>query len=151
MIIKEAAPTLTCVATADGFQYELLLSAPLDQPTVTKVRVGPYFFKPEYQPRNTFMGVMSGGPENGFWLHKSTPRGWSRWNWQVDESQPDSPAYIVSTGALSPGQQGLFKFISKYAPGGLRAGLEIFRGDQHTDYGVTGPNYEPCEATEHPH
>jgi hypothetical protein len=142
MIIEEVAPTLTCVAARDGFQYELLLRADPNFPAITKIRIGPYIFKPEYQPTNSFISLRSEGPDSGFWMNKSTPRGWSPWRWEQDKSLPDQPWYLVSKGVMSPGQQGLFKFISMYAPGGLRAGMELFRGTDHNDYGVTGPNFE---------
>jgi hypothetical protein len=151
MIIEEVAPTLTCVAARDGFQYELLLRADPEREAITKVRVGPYLFKKDFQPSNAFISLRSDGPDSGFWMHRSTPRGWSFWRWEQDLSDPDKPWYLVSKGVLAPGQQGLFKFISMYAPGGLRAGLEIHRGEEHYDYGVTGPNFEHFLDGDHVH
>jgi len=148
MIIPEVAPMLTCVSTADGFLFELVVKADADLPPITKVRIGPYRFKPEYQPRKGLFGMSAGGPEAAFWMHKRTPRGWSRLNWEVDESQDDKPAYLVSSGVLRPGQQGLYQFVSAFPPGGLRVGLEVYRGDDHKDYGVSGPNYEHFTSEE---
>ena len=147
MIIEEASPTLTCVAAGDGFQFELLLRADPKLPAINKVRIGPYHFKPEYQPSNSPLSLKSDGPDNGFWLNtgflkvKATPWGWSGWRWEQDLNVPDKPWYLTARGVLSPGKQGLFQLTSMYTAGGLRAGLEIFRGDDHSDYGVTGPNY----------
>src|SRR5580704_13506738 len=143
MIIEEAAPTLTCSATEDGFKYELLLQADPKLSAITKVRLGPYFFKPDFQPTNSPFSLRSEGPDSGFWLNtgflkiKSTPWGWSAWRWEQDQNVPDNPWYLVSRGALSPGKTALFKLTSMYTAGGLRAGLEIYRGDDHSDYGVT--------------
>ncbi|MGO8670583.1 MAG: hypothetical protein ACLQVD_04345 [Capsulimonadaceae bacterium] len=151
MIIQEVAPTLTCVATPDGFQFELLLRAEDDKPAITRIRIGPYRFKPEHRPRAGVFGLSSGGPENAFWMHKTTPTGWSRWHWETVDTEPDHPTYLVTSGVLPPGKKGLFKITSLYAPGGLRAGLELYRGDDHTDYGVTGPNYEQFLEGDHGH
>lgn len=149
MIIEEVAPTLTCVSAQVGFQYELLLRADPNLAAITKIRIGPYPFKPDHQPSNSMLSLNSDGPDNSFWMNKvgfwimrSTPVGWTGWRWEQDTTAEDKPWYLVSNGVMSPGRQGLFKFVSDYAPGGLRAGLEIYRGDQHSDYGVTGPNYE---------
>jgi hypothetical protein len=149
MIIKEVAPTLSCTASGDGFLFELPLNADPNLPPITKVRLGPYFFKPEYQPKPLALGLSAGGPESGFWLHKKTPWGWSRWHWEVDTSQAEPAFYLVTSGVLSPGKRGIFQFVSIYPPGGLRAGLEVYRDDQHVDYGVTGPNYEHFLAGGH--
>ena len=151
MIIPEVAPMLTCTRSGDGFQYELLLRAEEGLPAITKLRIGPYLFKPEYRPRKGLFGTISGGPENGFWMHKSTPRGWSRFNWEVVDTEPDSPCYLTSVGVLHPGEQAIFKFTSMLAPGGLRAGLEVYRHGEHRDYGITGPNYEHFLLGDHVH
>ncbi len=151
MIIPEVAPQLTCVASNDGFLFELLLRAEEGKPAITKIRIGPYFFRPEYQPKPLFLGLTSGGPESGFWMHKSVPRGWSRLHWEVALNEHDSPTYLVSTGTLLPGTQAMFRFVSLFPPGGLRAGLELYRGDEHWDCGVTGPNYEKFLSGEHEH
>ena len=142
MIIPEVAPMLTCTRSGDGFQYELLLRAAEGLPAITKIRIGPYLFKPEYRPRKGLFGTIAGGPETGFLMHKSTPRGWSRFNWEVATDEPDSPTYLVSRGVLHPGEQGIFKFISEFAPGGLRTGLQVTRNKDIRYFGVTGPNYE---------
>lgn len=147
MIIDEVAPTLTCSAIGNGFRYELLLRAGENQPAITKIRIGPYLFKQDYQPTNSPISLRTDGPDSGFWINtgtwrKSTPWGWSLWRWEQDQSVPDKPWFLVSRGALSPGQQALFRLTSVYSAGGLRAGLEIYRGDDHYDYGVTGPNFE---------
>lgn len=154
MIIPEVSPALDCVQTANGFQYELLLRAPEGLPAITKIRLGPYFFRPEFQPRPfsfpfNLLGLSRGGPEAGFWMTARTPRGWSRWHWEVAEDEVDSPAYLAATGTLAPGAAGLFKFVSFYAPGGLRTGLELWRGGTHRDCGVSGPNYERFFALGH--
>ncbi len=151
MIIPEVSPQLTCVASNDGFTYELLLRAEEGKPAVTKIRIGPYLFRPDYQPRPLFLGLTAGGPESGFWLHKSAPRGWSRIRWEVALDEPDAPTYLVSTGTLTPGSQAMFRFVSLFPPGGLRAGLEIYRGLEHWDCGVTGPNYEKFVEGDHEH
>ena len=142
MIIPEVAPMLTCTASNDGFLYELVLRAKEGLPAITKIRIGPYPFKEAYQPRPGFLGLFRGGPEAAFWMHKGVPRGWSRLHWEVDVNEPDTPTYLVSQGTLAPGTQGLFRFLSFFPPGGLRAGLEVYRGDAQTEYGVSGPNYE---------
>ena len=151
MIIPEVAPMLTCVASNDGFMYELLLRADEGKASITQIRIGPYFFRPDYQPKPLFLGLTSGGPEAAFWMHKSVARGWSRLRWEVALDEPDSPTYLVSTGTLPPGTQGLFRFVSFFPPGGLRAGLEVHRGNERKDYGVTGPNYEKFLRGEHEH
>lgn len=149
MIIDEASTTLTCVKGLDGFQYELLLKAAPDQPAVTKIRIGPYLFKPEHQPRLALFGFHVGDPEGDYWMNTwilgwktSTPANWSFWKWEVDEVDGHRAWYLVTRGVLNPGKQALLKYCSNFGPGGLRAGLEIYRGEQHVDLGVTGPNYE---------
>jgi hypothetical protein len=144
MVIAEGAPLLTCTKINDGYMYELVLRAEEGQAPITKIRLGPYPFKSEYQPRpgSGIFGITTGGPESGFWMHKRTPRGWTRFHWEVAEDEPGHPAYLVTQGVLAPGSRGSFQFVSFYPPGGLRAGLEIYRGSEHTDLGVAGPNYE---------
>ncbi len=151
MIIPEVAPMLTCTAGNDGFLYELLLRAEEGRPSISKIRLGPYLFRPEYQPHALFLGLTRGGPESGFWMHKSTPRGWSRLRWEVALDEPDAPTYLVSEGTLPPGETGLLRYVSFFPPGGLRTGLEVYRGSGHTDYGVSGPNYEKFLRGEHEH
>lgn len=77
MIIPEVSPALECVQTADGFQYELLLRAPKGLPAITKIRIGPYFFRSEFQPRPfsfpfNLLGLSRSGPETGFWMKGRT-------------------------------------------------------------------------------
>ncbi len=154
MIIPEAAPMLTCTANNDGFLYELLLRADEGKPAVTQIRLGPYFFKPESQPKPLFPnlnlgGLTRGGPEPAFWMHKSVPPGWSRLRWQVALDEAEIPTYLVSSGTLLPGRAGLFRFVSFFPPGGLRTGLELYRGASRYDCGVSGPNYERFLRGEH--
>jgi hypothetical protein len=151
MIIPEVAPMLTCRAGSDGFLYELVLRADEGKPAITKIRIGPYFFRKDYTPQPMPFGLTRGGPESGFWMHKRAPRGWSRLHWEVAESEPEAPTYLVSTGTLAPGMQGLFRFVSLFPPGGLRAGLEVYRGNEHWDCGVSGPNYEKFMRHDHGH
>ena len=151
MIIPEVAPMLTCVASNDGFVYELLMRADEGKPAITRIRIGPYLFRPDYQPKPLILGLTSGGPEAAFWMHKSVPRGWSRLRWEVALDEPDSPTYLVSNGTLAPGEQGMFRFVSFFPPGGLRTGLEVYRGETRKDYGVSGPNYEKFLRGEHEH
>ena len=151
MIIPEVAPMLTCTAGNDGFIYELLLRADEGKPDITRLRLGPYFFRPDYQPHPLPLGLSRGGPESAFWMHKSVPRGWSRLRWEVAFNEPDTPTYLVSSGALAPGASGVFRFLSFFPPGGLRAGLEVYRGDARRDFGVSGPNYEKFLRGEHEH
>ncbi len=151
MIIPEVAPMLTCTASNDGFLYELLLRAPEGQAAITKIRLGPYHFRPDYQPKALFLGLTRGGPEAAFWMHKRVPRGWSRLRWHIAVNEPGSPTYLISEGTLRPGTSGMFQFVSLFAPGGLRAGLELYRGETHTDVGVTGPNYERFLQGDHGH
>jgi hypothetical protein len=151
MIIPEVAPMLTCTASGDGFVYELTLRAREGQAAITKIRIGPYQFAPEYQPHPLPFGLSRGGPEPGFWMHRRTPPGWSRFRWEVAVNEPGSPTYLVANGLLKPGMAGLFQFVSFYPPGGVRAGLEVWRGQEHDDCGVSGPNYEPYFAGGHEH
>ena len=151
MIIPEVAPMLTCTAVNDGFLYELLLRAPEGKPAITQIRIGPFFFKPDYQPRPMALGLTRGGPESAFWMHKRAPRGWSRLRWQVALDEPESPVYLVSQGNLAPGEQGIFQFVSMFPPGGLRTGLELYRGRDHWDCGISGPNYEQFLQGDHEH
>ena len=151
MIIPEVAPMLTCTAVPDGFMYELTLRAPEGRPAITQVRVGPYFFRPDHTPRILPLGLTMGGPDNGFWMHRRTPTGFGRWHWEVAVNEEDAPTYLVTRGTLSPGTRGLFQFVSLIAPGGMRAGLEVWRGDAHDDCGVTGPNYERFLRGDHEH
>ncbi len=149
MIIPEVAPMLTCTQGNDGFHYELVVHAKEGQPAITQIRIGPYYFKKEYQPQPLFLGLSKGGPENSFGMHKYTPRGWSRLHWEIALNEPETPAYLVSQGTLAPGTQGRFQFLSFYAPWGMRVGLEVYRQQQHQDYGVCGPNYEPFLQSDH--
>ncbi len=154
MIIPEVAPMLTCTATNDGFLYELQLRGDEGKPAITKIALGPYFFLPEYQPKPVGpvgFGLTRGGPESGFWMHKSAPRGWSRLHWRVAHDEAETPTYLVSSGVLAPGTSGLFRFVSFFPPGGLRAGLALYRGDARYDCGVSGPNYERFLRGEHEH
>ena len=151
MIIPEVAPMLTCTSSPDGFLYELVLRVGEGQAAVTKIRIGPYAFRHDYQPKPLFLGLTKGGPESAFWMHKRVPRGWSRFRWHVAVDEPGSPTYLVSEGILKPGTQGLFQFVSLFAPGGMRAGLEVHRGAEHKDCGVTGPNYERFLQGDHVH
>jgi len=149
MIIPEVSPMLTCVASNDGFLYELVITAAEDRPAITKIRIGPYLFRSDYKPRPGILGLSQGGPESAFWMHKRSPRGWGRLHWEVDENEPDSPVYLACEGNLAPGAEGLFRFLSLFPPGGLRTGLQMFRGSQHWDVGVAGPNYERFLRHEH--
>lgn len=149
MIIPEVAPMLTCIQTNDGFQYELLLRATEGTSPITKIRIGPYALLEKYRPKSSVFGLTRGGPENAFLMHKSGPRGWSRLRWEVAENEPGSPTYLVSTGLLKPGTQGMFRFISMQHPGGLRTNLEVWRGESRRDCGVSGPNYEQFMVHDH--
>ena len=151
MIIPEAAPMLTCAANNDGFLYELLLRADEGKPALSKIRLGPYLFRPEYQPKPLALGLTRGGPESAFWMHKSVPRGWSRLHWEVAFDEAGTPTYLVSVGTLLPGASGLFRFVSFFPPGGMRTGLELYRGDSRYDCGISGPNYERFLRGEHEH
>ena len=142
---------LTCTASNDGFVYELLLRADIGKPAITKIRIGPYFFQQEYKPHPVFLGLTKGGPESGFWMHKSVPSGWSRLHWEVALDEARAPTYLSSSGTLAPGAQGLFRYVSFYPPGGLRSGLEVYRGSEHWDCGVSGPNYEKFTLGDHEH
>lgn len=150
MIIPEVAPMLTCTQSNDGYLYELQVRAAEGQDAITKIRIGPYFFKPEYRPRKV-LGFPVGGPDNGFFLHKSTPRGWSRFTWEVLNDEPGHPVYISSSGVLNPGTSALFQFVSLHRPGGLRTGLEIFRSEKRYDCGVSGPDYHRFSDVAHAH
>jgi len=152
MIIPEVAPMLTCTQINDGYLYELQVHAAEGQEPITKIKIGPYYFKDNFRPRPGLFGIGTvGGPDSGFWMHKSTPRGWSRITWEIDNDAPGRPVYIVSRGALNPGTQGLFQFVSLHRPGGLRAGLEIYRTERHTDCGVSGPDYHRFSVSDHDH
>lgn len=145
-IPEETVPQLTTVAKPDGFQFELLLSVAPTEREITRVRIGPYHFKDEYRPRSAFGGLMAtGGPESAFWMHRSVPPRWSRPKWIIAVDEPDQPVYLEWNGHLAPGELGVIRFISIYPPGGLRAGLVLYRGDEPACYGVTGPNYEQFE------
>src|SRR5580704_1884902 len=107
MIIDEVCPTLTCVKGQDGFQYELLLNASANMPAITKIRIGPYLFKPEHQPGNAAFGFHGGEPESDFWMNTwilgwktSTPANWSYWKWQPAEVDGAPAWYLVTTGVL---------------------------------------------------
>ena len=142
----QPAPQLTTVSKPDGFQYELLLEVHDGEREITCVRIGPYKFKNEYRPKAMLGGIItSGGPENCFWMHRGVPPRWSRPKWIIAEDEPDQPVYIQWNGHLAPGELGVIRFISIYPPGGLRAGLVIYRGEDISSYGVTGPNYEQFE------
>ncbi len=140
-------PMLTCVHVNDGYQFELLIRVPLDEQPITKVQIGPYLFRSNFVPRKRLGGlIMAGGPENSLFMHKSAPPRWSRIRWEVLEDQPGTPVYLTWTGGLDPGSVGVFRFISLFPPGGLRAGLVLTQGSTQLNYGVNGPNYERFEA-----
>lgn len=148
----EIVPQLTTVSKPDGFQFELMLNVGTNEKEITGVRIGPYRFAKEYQPKSMLGGlVASGGPENAFWMHKSVPAGWSRPKWVIAEDEADRPVYLEWKGHLAPGEMGVIRFISIYPPGGLRAGLTIYHDHEPTYYGVTGPNYEKFEVGGHDH
>jgi hypothetical protein len=129
-----------------------MLSVAPDEEAITRIRLGPYKFRPEHRPKPALGGLVStGGPENVFWMHRSVPPRWSRPKWVFAEDEPDQPYYLEWTGYLAPGSVGVIRFLSIYPPGGLRAGLVIYRGQEPTYYGVTGPNYEQFEAGHHDH
>lgn len=152
LTLDPAVPQLTTVSRPDGFQYELMIRVGPDEPEITKIRIGPYNFKPQYRPRPMLGGLLnSGGPENIFWMHRSTPPGWSRPKWEQAVDEPGEPFYIAWSGHLDPGKIGVFRFLSIFPPGGLRAGLVIYRGDEVTKLGVTGPNWEKFEVGGHGH
>ncbi len=150
---EKSPPMLTCVQVNDGYQFELMIRLPADAEPVTKIRIGPFYFREQYQPRPILGGLLTvGGPENAFWMHKSSPPRWSRIGWEVLMNEPETPAYLTWTGNLEPGGVGVFRFISLFLPGGLRQGLTLFSGvvgDRIERYGVTGPNYEKFERHEH--
>ncbi len=145
-----SAPMLTCVQKNDGYQYELMVRVgPNDNP-ITKIKIGPYKFQNQYKPKYTLGGLLQvDGPENGFFMHVSSPQAWTRVRWEIAADEQDNPAYLVWEGKLEHGQVGIFRFISLYRPGGLKAGLTIYRGNAKELYGVTGPNYEPFEVHAH--
>ena len=143
---------LTCVQMNDGYQFELMVQVPFDDREITKISIGPYRFRKEYRPSPMLGGMLSrGGPESAFIMHKSSPPGWSRLRWETRTDEPDEPAYLTWEGHLKPGSTGVFRFISFYKPGGLRAGMIIWRGDDKQYLGVTGPNYERFEEHDHGH
>ncbi|HEY3329561.1 MAG TPA: hypothetical protein VGK19_06030 [Capsulimonadaceae bacterium] len=148
----DVVPQLTTIAKPDGFQFELMLNVGADEKEITRVRIGPYHFKDEFRPKAILGGLIaSGGPESAFWMHKNVPPRWSRPKWVIAEDEPDQPLYLEWNGHLAPGDMGVIRFISIYPPGGLRAGLVIYRGQEPTYYGVTGPNYEQFEIGSHDH
>jgi hypothetical protein len=141
---------LTCVKLNDGFQFELLIRVPRDENPITKVQIGPYLFRENYVPKKAWGGLLTlGGPESGFFMHKSAPPRWSRIGWEVFLDQPGSPTFLSWTGNLEPGKTGVFRFISMFPPGGLRAGLILTQGNLPVNYGVNGPNYERFEESHH--
>ena len=145
-IPNETVPQLTTVSKPDGFQYELLLSVAPNEQEITRVRIGPYRLKDAHRPKTALGGLLvTGGPESCFWMHRSVPAGWSRPKWVVAADEPDQPVYLEWTGNLAPGELGVIRFISIFPPGGLRASLILYRGDDRSFYGVTGPNYEQFE------
>lgn len=147
---EAAPPMLTCVKLNDGFQFELLIRVPRDENPVTKVQIGPYHFQDQYIPKKVLGGLLTaGGPETGFFMHKSAPPRWSRVYWEVLADQPGSPTFLTWTGSLEGGNVGVFRFISNFPPGGLRAGLVITQGNGQLHFGVNGPNYERFEKHEH--
>ncbi len=143
---------LTCVQKNDGYQFELLIRVGLSEAPITKVRIGPYFFKDEYKPAPMLGGLLSkGGPENAFWMHQSAPPGWSRIRWENAPDEPGEPTYLAWVGNLAPGSTGVFRFISLFKPGGLRVGMILYRGKETEFLGVTGPNYERFDKSGHGH
>jgi hypothetical protein len=143
-------PMLTCVQKNDGYQFELMVQVARDERAVTKIRIGPYNFRTECRPTPLLGGLMSrGGPENNFWMHRSAPSGWSRIRWEIANDEPESPVYLTWEGRLEPGSMGVFRFISLYRPGGLRAGMIIYRDTEIENLGVNGPNYEKFESHGH--
>jgi len=145
-----APPMLTCVQKNDGYQFELMIQVGPEEKEITKIRIGPYNFRKAYRPKPILGGFMSrGGPETDFWMHGSAPGGWSRIHWEIAPDEPGEPVYLAWTGRLGPNSMGVFRFISLYRPGGLRAGLLIYRGSEVEHIGVNGPNYEPYEEHHH--
>lgn len=145
-----SAPMLTCIQKNDGYQFELMVRVAQTERTITKIKIGPYKFRDEYKPSAILGGlIQKGGPENAFIMHVSAPPGWSRLRWEAAHSEHGTPAYLVWEGSLEPGHVGIFRFISLYRPGGLKAGLTIYRDDVTEHYGVTGPNYEHFEHHNH--
>jgi hypothetical protein len=147
---EAAPPMLTCVRSNDGYQFELMIRVPRNENPITCVQIGPYLFQEKYIPKKTLGGLwISGGPENCFLMHKSSPPRWSRIAWEVKTDQPGSPTFMAWTGNLEPGDTGVFRFISAFPPGGLRAGLIITQGNDILNFGVNGPNYERFEVHHH--
>jgi hypothetical protein len=147
---EAAPPMLTCVRLNDGFQFELLVRVARDEQPITKVLIGPYLFQDKYIPKKALGGLITlGGPENGFLMHKSAPARWTRLAWEAKYDQPGCPTYLSWSGNLEPGNVGVFRFLSMYPPGGLRAGLVITQGNGTLHYGVNGPNYEQFEIKHH--
>jgi hypothetical protein len=147
---EAAPPMLTCLRLNDGYQFELLIRVPRDEEPITKVQIGPYLFREKYVPKKALVGLLTvGGPENGFMMHKSAPPRWSRLFWEILSDQPGSPTFLSWTGSLEPGRTGVFRFISMFPPGGLRAGLVLAQGNQIHNFGVNGPNYERFEKDHH--
>jgi hypothetical protein len=147
---EAAPPMLTCVKLNDGFQFELLIRVPRNENPITKVQIGPYLFRDKYIPKKSLGGLLTlGGPETAFFMHKSAPPRWSRINWEVYEDLQDCPTYLSWTGNLEPGRTGVFRFISMFPPGGLRAGMILTQGNQQLHFGVNGPNYERFEKGHH--
>lgn len=145
-------PMLTCVQKNDGYQFELLIRVAQNEAEVTKVRIGPYFFKDQYKPTPIVGGLLTkGGPENTFWMHQSAPPGWSRLRWETALDEPEQPTYLAWDGHLIPGGTGVFRFISLFKPGGLRVGMILYRGNDKQFLGVTGPNYERFDKHGHGH
>ena len=145
-----ASPMLTCVQKSEGYRYELLVQVGSDEDPITKIRLGPYRFRPEYRPIPMFGGFISrGGPENAFLMHAGSPPGWSRPRWEIAKDEEDEPIYLAWEGRIDRGSTGVFRFLSFFKPGGLRAGLEIHRGKSVQRCGVTGPNYERFEHPSH--
>jgi hypothetical protein len=147
---EAAPPMLTCVKLNDGFQFELLIRVPRDEEPITKVQIGPYLFRDQYIPRKALGGLLTlGGPESGFLMHKSAPPRWTRLAWEVLRDEPGSPTFLSWSGSLEPGDVGVFRFISNFPPGGLRAGLVLSKGDATLHFGINGPNYERFEKHGH--
>ena len=147
---EAAPPMLTCVKLNDGFQFELLIRVPKDESPITKVQIGPYLFREDYIPKKALGGLLTrGGPELALFMHKSAPPRWTRLTWEVFPDQPGSPTFLTWSGNLEPGRTGVFRFISMFPPGGLRAGLVLTQGSEQLHFGVNGPNYERFEGNHH--
>jgi hypothetical protein len=142
-----APPMLTCVRKNDGSSFELMVTVCREEQELTKIRIGPYRFKPAHQPKPILGGIVTiGGPEYAFFMHQSAPAGWSRIRWEWDGEGDERGCFLAWEGRLAPGSTGVFRFLSMYAPGGLRAGMILFRGKDEAHYGVSGPNYERFES-----